>query len=272
MGLPSLRIAVITKCYQEQIMLPVWIKHYSRLVGEENLFILDHGSSPPVQVQNNIYVERISRQEYLDESETVRIISEWQQKLLQTYDWVIFVDTDEFILPRPSRWNSLGEYLSQCSAQICRCVGVEVIDPMIKPPVDWSKSILRQRSNGVITSWSCKPSVSSVPTIWDPGFHRCQNSHSFEHDLWLFHLKYADQNHLLEHSEAMRRVPRHPEDIENGLGISHLLSDDDILKRLNQYRRRVKEGSLDDYLATQPDPNEADSECLAIPEEFLDCL
>lgn len=191
---------------------------------------------------------------------------------MQTYDWVISVDTDEFILLRPSRWSSLGEYLSQCSAETCRCVGVEVIDPIIKPPVDWSQPILRQRSNGVITSWSCKPSVSRVPTAWDPGFHRCKNPHLFTHDLWLFHLKYADQKHLLEHSEIMRQIPRRTEDIRDGVGISHLLSEAVIIRHLNQYRARIKEGVLDDYLETQPDPNEALSPCLAIPEEFLDCL
>lgn len=74
----SLRIAVITECYQEQTMLPLWIKHYSRLVGQENLFILDHGSVPPVQVDGNIHVERIPRHEYLDEWDRVRVISEWQ--------------------------------------------------------------------------------------------------------------------------------------------------------------------------------------------------
>lgn len=268
----SVRIAVITECYQEQTMLPLWIKHYSRLVGQENLFILDHGSVPPVQVEGNIHVERIPRHEYLDEWDRVRVISEWQQKLLQTYDWVISVDTDEFILPRPSRWSSLGEYLSQCSAETCRCVGVEVIDPIIKPPVDWSQPILRQRSNGVITSWSCKPSVSCVPTTWDPGFHRCNNPHLFTHDLWLFHLKYADQDHLLKHSEIMRKIPRSLEEIQNSIGISHLFSEDVIIKRLNQYRARIKEGTLDDYLVTQPDPNNALSSCLAIPEEFLDLL
>lgn len=272
MNCSSLRIAAVTQCYQEQTMLPLWIKHYGRLIGKENLFILDHGSNPPVEIEDNIHVERIPRAEYLDQWDRVRIISEWQQKLLQTYDWVICVDTDEFIMQRPSRWTSLSDYLKQCSVQTCRCVGVEVIDPMIKPAMDWSKPILQQRSYGVITSWSCKPSVASVPTSWDPGFHRCKNDSHFTHDLWLFHLKYADQKHLLEHSAIMRQIPRNRENIKEGMSTFHLAPDRVILNLLNHYRSSIREGNLDDYLATNPDPNNAESSCLAIPEEFLKYL
>lgn len=267
-----LRIAAITKCYQETTMLPIWIRHYARLVGKDNLFILDDGSDPPVKAEQYIYVEHIPRRKYLDEQDSVNIMSEWQHKLLKLYDWVLCIDTDEFIIPRPSRWTSLHEYLAQCSAKTCRCVGVEIIDPLIGKPVDWSRPILKQRSKGTIKSWSCKPSVSSVPTQWEPGFHRCQNETLFAHDLWLFHLKYADQNHLLERSKLRRRIPRNPEDIKNGLGTSHLISDNVLIRFLKSQRSKIGTGTLDDYLITNPDPDNADSLYLDIPHEFIDFL
>lgn len=70
----------------------------------------------------------------------------------------------------------------------------------------------------------------------------------------------------------MRQIPRNPENIKEGMSTFHLAPDRVILNLLNYYRSSIREGSLDDYLATDPDPNEAESPCLAIPEEFLKCL
>ena len=267
---PSLRIAAMTQAYQEEVMLPLWVRHYSALVGRENLVILDHGSEPPVRFEG-VRIEIIPRSE-IDEWDRINGFSEWQTRLLADYDWVINVDTDEFVVARPDRWTSIEERLSVCPPGTRRCVGVEVIDPGNTSPLDWSQPILGQRPLGVVKSWSCKPAVSSVPTSWTPGFHTANTPSIFDHNLWLFHLKFADLGYLLRRLALTRSLKWSEAMLTSGLSASHRVPDHTMRQRLAQYQARHTEGTLDDYLATNPDPNSADSPLLRIPDALLTTL
>lgn len=83
----------MTKAYQERTMLPLWARHYEKLVGRENLLVLDHGSSPAISI-DGVRTERLPRGP-VDEYDYIEILSVWQRKLLSEYDWVITTDTDE---------------------------------------------------------------------------------------------------------------------------------------------------------------------------------
>lgn len=266
-----MRIAAITQCYQEDVMLPVWTAYYSRLVGAGNLRVIDHGSEPPVSIAD-VAVTTVPRTAF-DDEEKVANLSTWQDRFLQEgYDWVICCDTDEFVVLRPDAAVDLKDYLATCERGVRRCVGVEVIDPGTAPALAWDRPILRQRPSGIITKWSCKPLVSSVRTTWTAGLHDSREESVFDHNLWMFHLKYADETHLMERLAFTRALAWSERALKAGHGGSHRVPDFAMKHHLQGYRGRRAVGTLDRYLAETENPETVDSPLLDIPEIFLDTL
>lgn len=265
------RVAVMTKAYQERTMLPLWVRHYEKLVGRENLLVLDHGSSPAISI-GGVRTERLPRGP-VDEYDYIEVLSVWQRKLLSEYDWVITTDTDEFIVPNPQLFSSLTAMLRDIPSGTRRCVGCEVIDPGAPTqPLDWSLPILRQRPLGVLSKWSSKPAVSSVPTDWMSGLHTAHTPSIFDHALWLFHLKYADEQYLMERLALTRALDWSARSVAEGLGRSHRVPDIAMRRAMEHYRSTIAPGTLDDVLSKQSDPDTLTSPMMAIPDVFLDCL
>jgi exoribonuclease II len=40
----SKRTAVVTIAYNEDVLLPLWVRYYARQFGEESCYVIDHGS------------------------------------------------------------------------------------------------------------------------------------------------------------------------------------------------------------------------------------
>lgn len=264
------RIVAFTLCYKEHVMLPLWINHYSKLVGRENLLILDHSNDPPVTI-DGIKTEVIPRPNY-DEVTRLNAIKTWQKKLLESYDWVIFSDTDEFIIFSPSSvQTTLQDYLERQKSQIIRCVGVDVIDPGNVPSIDWTQPILQQRPKGVISNWSCKALISSVANDWNPGFHTTNSPSTLDTHFWLFHLKYADETHLMKRLSMTRQFEWSIESTKAGYGGSHRVSDLVMKKHLNNLRNNKGNGNLDDFLQNLSNVNidKIHSPLMDIPQDFI---
>nr|WP_197476135.1 glycosyltransferase family 2 protein [Acetobacter malorum] len=190
-------LAVFTMVYNEDRMLPLWANYYRRQAGAGNLFVLDHGSDSLPDLPG-CQIVPIPREE-LDEVDRCAQIEAFQKKLLESYHYVLFTDCDEFLVADPARYRSLGDYVARAQHTAIRCVGVDVIDyaPDL-PPVQWDKPVLAQRPYGAVRSWSCKTLLASVPLTWTAGFHECEEPATLDTALWMFHLKYADQTHLLQ--------------------------------------------------------------------------
>lgn len=75
-------LAVFTMVYNEQRMLPVWVRYYRQQVGAENLFILDHGSESLPDLPD-CHVIPLRRHE-LDEIDRCAQVQAFQKRLLRT--------------------------------------------------------------------------------------------------------------------------------------------------------------------------------------------
>ncbi|MDI2112164.1 glycosyltransferase family protein [Commensalibacter nepenthis] len=265
------RVAAFTLCYKEDILLPIWVNSYSNLVGRENLFILDHSNESPIVIEG--IKSAIVKRPYYDEVERLNAVKMWQQQLLETYNWVIFSDTDEFIVFRPPSPNiTIQTYLGQQTDKILRCIGVKVVDPENAPPMDWTKPILPQRPKGMISSWSCKALISSIPNDWNPGFHTTNSSSTWNKHFWLFHLKYADETRLMHRLSMTRQFEWSAQSIKAGFGGLHRVSDSTMRKYLNKLRTNQQDGTLDDMLNTTTDPNIISSPLMDIPQDLMSSL
>jgi hypothetical protein len=202
----TFRAAAVTMVYNESYFLPLWFQHYGAQLGYENLYVIDHGStddSVNVEYCNRI---RIPRDEFDDETRAA-MISTFHKTLLHQFDVVIYTDCDEFIVPRPSKFSSLTDYLKRRPSKAVRCVGINVVQDMTEAPaLDLKLPILKQRPYGFATHWYFKPLISSIPIKWEAGFHYCDVEAPVDPDVWLFHLKLADEQKVIQRDELMRTI------------------------------------------------------------------
>lgn len=91
-----MKIDVFTTCYNEEIILPYFIKHYKKFA--RNIFVYDNNSndaSDYIMKASEIIVSKFDTGNKLDEN----VLINWRNNCWKNSnaDWVIVCDTDEFI-------------------------------------------------------------------------------------------------------------------------------------------------------------------------------
>lgn len=261
-------LAVFTMVYNEHRMLPVWANYYRRQVGAGNLFVLDHGSDSLPDLPGCQIVP--IRRDELDEVDRCAQIEAFQKKLLESYHYVLFTDCDEFLVADPARYPSLRAYVAHAQHTAIRCVGVDVIDyaPDL-PAVQWDKPVLAQRPYGAVRSWSCKTLLASVPLTWTAGFHECEEPATLDTALWMFHLKYADQTHLLQRLGVTRNLQWSARARSLNHGVSHRVPDRSMVNFLRKFQATRSETSLADLDLASLVESGGESNLHRIPDRFL---
>ncbi|MCG4259333.1 glycosyltransferase family 2 protein [Acetobacter senegalensis] len=265
------RSAAVTMVYNEDKFLPIWIDYYGKNLGFENLYIIDHGSNDGSTARIPGNVIKIPRDNF-DDVQRVGFINKFHASLLTYFDCVLYTDCDEFLVPRPTRYNSLVTYLrEQHHGNVVRAVGVDVMpNAMLLPPVNFASNILPQRPYGFITPWESKPLVTKVPTEWSPGFHNCNQPSILDEDLWLFHLKHCD----LQRSLTRLNLTRSMKWSEQGAAFGHhqRSRDEDLIHLVQTVVNEQEDASLDNLPITSLLAEGGYSKLRRIPDMFLPCL
>jgi len=228
-----MKIAAFTTVFNEPIFLPLWLGHYGRELGRENLFVLDDGSADgsTSRLTGGANVVRLARAKRRDEDDRALLISRCQATLLRRYDVVIYVDSDEFLIPDPARFSGLRHFIEQKSGPFMNAVGVDLIHvPELEPGLDLTRPVLSQRSFARFSGPYCKPAISRIPLRYEAGFHACQHAPRFDPDLYLFHLKRLDEN-LARARLRAQPVVWSAQALEKGHGEDHRLGEDGFIAR-----------------------------------------
>lgn len=193
------KICAITMARNDEFFLNRWIQYYGVELGEENLFIYLDGVDQPVPKlagkTNVIHRERVVEHVVAAEKRRLSFLSEIAAKLLKTYDIVIGVDADEFLVVDPDCGKSLMEYLS--TIKIAPCVsglGMDIGQHLQnEPALDYEKPFLEQRGYAYLSTRYTKPSVISKAVHWGSGFHRVKgHNYRIDPNLFLFHFGSVD--------------------------------------------------------------------------------
>lgn len=188
----------------DEFFLNHWIGYYGRELGEENLFVYLDGEDQPIPQKagkaNVIHNKRVAEHVVAAEKRRCGFLSEVAAKLLDTYDLVIGVDADEFLIVDPACGKSLAEYLSSIHiATSVSGLGLDVGQKLgTEEQLQDSKPFLSQRQYAYISSRYTKPSVISRPVRWGSGFHRVKG-HNFRIDpnLYLLHFGAVDYDMIM---------------------------------------------------------------------------
>lgn len=218
------KCAIFVMVKNEDVFLPIWLQYYSRYFSGDDIYIFDHRSiDGSVQKCLESYSFNVTRLEYpfsFDHVWFKFVADTVQKKLLDHYEYVIFTDIDEIILPDISKYQGLDDYIRKLDKDYVRCIGYELIHlPEKEQAYDQSKPVLSQRKYWYTTHWYNKTLISSQPLDWGIGFHEVPKSESnYDRDLMLVHLHKLDFDICWKTSFDRARLKWPQEDIINNRG------------------------------------------------------
>jgi Methyltransferase domain/Glycosyl transferase family 2 len=227
------KCAIFVMVKNESVFLPIWLKYYSRYIDGKDIYVFDHRSIDG-SVQNCLknYKFNVIQLDYplsFDHVWFKFVADTVQKKLIDHYEYVIFTDVDEIILPDVNKYRGLDDYIQKLDKNYVRCIGYELIHvPHKEKPYDASESVLSQRRFWYYTHWYNKTLISNQPLNWEIGFHEVPNLESdFDRDLMLIHLHKLDFDLCWKNSFERARLKWPLEDIINNRGWQNRLTDID---------------------------------------------
>lgn len=214
-----MKAAAITYVFNEDVNLSIWIEHYGRQFGRENLFIIDSGSydPPPIDL-TGINVINLPNIPFNDINKSFAI-SSLQQTLIRYYDFVVISDCDEILVVNPEKYSDLKDYMQKTDAAYTTAIGLNVVHAIDREgPINYHAPLLAQRHYAIFNSYETKTLITRVPLNWSPGLHYVNSIQKFDPDLFNFHLK------LFDYEVAMKRHQKNQRNIwdnEHEMAVSH---------------------------------------------------
>lgn len=214
------KVAVFTQAYNEGDMLLYWEDYYAKLVGHENLYVLNNASTDGSCARLDKRTSVINMPPGpVDHVHFAQSHGYFLRFLLLKYDWVIKVDADELLACE----DGLVETLARTPSGIYRPEqAVEVVHDMAREPsFDFSSSVGAQRGTFVKgTELLLRPIICGKPASWTAGNHLAHEFNSVLPGFVVAHLKYFDFDFLSKKNNKWSRM----EPTENELTVCNQIS------------------------------------------------
>ena len=196
-------VAVVTVVRNEGEMLRVWCEHYAKHVGADALLIFDDNSADGSTERARADGYSVHRIPGFPggagfEQARIALVSGIATGLLAVYDYVVFTDADEFLVPDPTRYPDLPAFLgAHRDDKIVAGLGLNIVHAVgEEAPLDLSRPILEQRSYASFAPLMCKPAAKRVPAPWWSASHGIRGAYRVDPGLFMLHLKFADIDRL----------------------------------------------------------------------------
>lgn len=239
------KLAVFTIAQDEPVFGPVWLEHYTDHVLPTDIYVLDHklddgnvswvynalGGLPDQVDALGVNVVPVHCAESFNHNWLRDTVQAFQRFLLHSYEWVLFAEIDELVIPFATRASSIREWLDFATStdrtfkhEIFRANGFEVVHLPSEPDLDWAaRPLLAHRHWWYRSKIYSKPVLSSVPMDWEIGFHdAAQAKECLSHlDLMLVHLHKIDFKTSLEKARRVAARRLSTVDHEKGWGFQN---------------------------------------------------
>lgn len=178
--------AIFTVQHNEQFYLPKWIKYYSSQFALEDMYIYAHNCSGDTldiletAKKQGINVIPVTTDEIFNHDWLTNLVHDKQKELLKDYDYVVYTDCDEFIVPTTK---TLRRFLETATKPAYRCEGFNALGKKVYPdPRFFNKTL-----------------ITRIPLTYEYGYHSSKPEFPVNKDLVLFHI------HRLDYDEAFNR-------------------------------------------------------------------
>ncbi len=242
------RLAALTMVRDERVMLPRWLAHYGRECGVDNLFVIDDNTTDGSTDGLPCSVIRIpSWGDKHFETTRMKLVSNIAAGLLEAYDAVLFADADEFLVADPKRHDGLrrpGRRSGPASTCSPRRRSTWSTTPRREGPLDPERPVLGQRQWAKFIPLMCKPAIKRVAAPWVAGSHGTTVPFEIEPDLYMFHLKFAEREHLRSTGDHRKALA----DTEGRAAeTAWQFAGDDLVDLLDEVVRDVDPASVEPY-------------------------
>jgi hypothetical protein len=291
-----LDLAVFTIVQDEPEFIHPWINHYKKHVADpQDIHVLVHppmrADGTPLQPDelpawrrakslmtghHGVTVVPVHHASAFDHLWLAETVARFQSFLLQSYDWVLFAEADEFVLPVSgdelpcATITDLVRGLGAEPPAAIRATGFEVVqqtgEPLVPP------SLYRDGDNVALTagklienraSWhfyarDCKTLLANVPLRWEVGFHLTDGVAREIAEgppsglLALVHLHKVDFHLALGRLRRSRARKWSQTDIANGWGWQNRIEDEVELRAYWDGEGDTKEPLAPDQLVPIP--------------------
>ncbi len=279
------RVAVVTDTTSSRFYFGLWQRYYGAQFGPENLFVVtsDSGLSEfrPLPLGGVWHVTHA-----YDDAARARTMSAAVSFLLTSYDYVIRVDVDEFLVPDPRKYPSLRDYVEKLTRPYVTARGLNVYQAPDERPIDLEKPILVTQRRFVRAETALnKTCVTAIALDWGLGMHFA-SVYPCLGELFLFHLKRADIDMLVSWGEWMLPQVKGNSDLEKYYGQTRNSYMDTNKATLNQPLVRGWDVLFNDGLDKQfldgitydaankryRGPFHSTSTCILVPDQFTGTL
>ena len=195
-----MKTIAFTFVQNDMVILNFWASYYSKYFDE--LMVMCCGTKPEhKQTLKEMEVKYNLRRENLEADEVSapfarEIINKKQRELINGYDWVLYSNCDEILVP--TKHKTINELMKRTRRKYIVCEGYEIVQEGDEKALDYDEPILRQRRSWLKNFNYNKILLSKIPLLWNEGQHQIdgfggEESKLFKNTgLFLLHFKHAD--------------------------------------------------------------------------------
>lgn len=203
--------AALTMVWRDYFFLEKWVSHYGNRFGEENLYVVLHGSDTvsrkicenckQIEIPRSTFSSKFAAKHWV-------FMSSIASMLFEKYEVVIGGDVDELIFVDPAVNQSMADYLlnRRGIAPVTCPLGLEPVRYGTENPLNPSNPVFSQRSRSLVVSHYCKPSIAYQEVNWAPGGHSTNFPLIFDENLYLAHLRYVGGDNVIASTLSDRRA------------------------------------------------------------------
>jgi len=208
-----LRIAALTIVKNGQFFLPIWYEYYCKMLGAENVFVIDNDSTDGCTIGCQNIISAPMKYDF-DHAAIRACVHEEMALLLESYDYVMFTDVDEIVSPNLAKYAGIEGFIdhweSLSPTEAIHGVGWQIITDKKAPEIHAYDPLLWQREQMVQLSNFYKPVISTKPvkSFTDYNSSTCACS-----ALYIFHLNHISYEESLRKWELEKTYKWNPRDL-----------------------------------------------------------
>lgn len=219
---------LVTMQYNEEHILPLFLKHYEKYFDKKDIYIIDHGSTMNFDYSEYNHI-RIPRDKPFSEKSRIELIKNLTTGLLNYYDYGVYADCDELIC-----LDHTEDMILNTGQPI---IYVAAFDVFKKD----------NKLYGIFDSIGCKPLIFSRPVDWQLGFHGCQYAPDDDLVVPMAHIRYLDEEHRDERNNLRVLIRNDMDIIEKDLNSNHHWVDQTYYNRFKEVINNFDKQSIQKF-------------------------
>lgn len=188
------KCAVFTTVKNESIFLPIWLRHYQQYFDNQDIYVLDHHSTDGSTSNLPVNVKTVENEFVNDHGWLAQIAQDFQKELLESYECVIFAESDEILYSVEKPLNEFVEEFVDGNKEYITFNGYSVIQDIQKElALESGDVIFEKRNQWYRDTAEDKTLLTKIPLQWNWGFHSMKDkSNNYHPDCYIAHLHRFD--------------------------------------------------------------------------------